>query len=52
MVTNKFAPMLVALLVLAGGGIALSACNTTEGFGEDLESAGEAINEEAEDAQN
>ena len=31
--------------------VAASACNTTEGFGEDVESVGEAIDEEAEEAQ-
>ena len=36
------------------GSLALVAagCNTTEGFGEDLQSAGEEIEEEAEDASN
>ncbi len=29
--------------------LALTACNTAEGIGEDLESAGEAIDEEAEE---
>lgn len=52
MTTNKFATMLVALLLLAGGSVALSACNTTEGVGEDIEAAGSAIDEAAEDAQN
>jgi predicted small secreted protein len=30
--------------------LSLAACNTTEGAGEDIESAGEAIQEEADDA--
>lgn len=37
----------VALLL--AGGLALGACNTAEGFGEDMENTGEAIEEEAED---
>lgn len=35
-------------LVLMGGSV--SACNTTEGFGKDMQSAGEAVEETAEDA--
>ncbi len=31
-------------------GVSLCGCNTTEGAGEDIEAAGEAIEEEAEDA--
>jgi len=38
---------LVPLLLFAFFGLALAGCNTTQGFGEDLESAGEAIQEEA-----
>ncbi len=37
----------LAALFLAG----LAGCNTMEGMGEDVESAGEAIEEEAEEAQ-
>ena len=38
---------LIPFLLLAFFGLALAGCNTTQGFGEDLESAGEAIQEEA-----
>ncbi|MBF9030206.1 entericidin A/B family lipoprotein [Rhodobacterales bacterium HKCCE3408] len=37
------------LLTLLG---LLAACETVEGFGEDVEAAGQAIDEEAEEAQN
>lgn len=36
-----------ALPLLGLGLIALSACNTAEGFGEDVENTGEAIQKEA-----
>lgn len=39
--------VIAALFVLLIGG-ALAGCNTAEGFGEDLSSAGEEIEEEAE----
>ena len=39
----RFPGLAVAVL------FALAACNTAEGIGEDLESAGEAIDEEAEE---
>lgn len=45
MITTKL-PGILAVLVLAG---TLAACNTAEGLGEDIEAAGEAIEEEAED---
>ncbi len=38
--------MLIALF-----GLALAGCNTVEGAGEDIESAGEAIDESAEGAR-
>lgn len=47
MISNK---MLWAILGLVLMGSSLSACNTTEGFGQDMQSAGEAIEDEAEDA--
>lgn len=40
----------VALALVVGLG-ALSACNTTEGLGKDMESAGEAVSETARDAK-
>lgn len=39
----------VALVALMGG---LTACNTVQGAGEDLQSAGEAVEDTAEDAAN
>lgn len=38
------------LLVLILVGSAMSACNTTRGFGEDVEATGDAIGDTAEDA--
>lgn len=46
--SRKFASSLVALAAL--GSLSLAACNTVEGAGEDLQSAGEAIEETAEEA--
>lgn len=39
--------MLAALVVL----LALTACNTVEGFGRDVQTAGSAVTEEAQEAQ-
>lgn len=38
---------IIALPLIGLGLIALSACNTAEGFGEDVENTGEAIQKEA-----
>lgn len=38
---------IIALPLIGLGLIALSACNTAEGFGEDLEKTGEAIQKES-----
>ena len=40
-------PVLFLFMLLGAAG-ALSACNTMEGLGEDTESAGEALQDEAE----
>lgn len=40
------------LAVVAATVPLLSACNTTEGIGEDIEATGAAIDQAAEDAQN
>lgn len=40
---------LLALMVTAFSAAALSACNTVEGAGEDIESTGEAIQDSADD---
>lgn len=44
--------LLTALIIasLATATVTLSACNTTEGVGEDVEAAGDAIDDAAEDA--
>jgi predicted small secreted protein len=39
---------LLALILMA---LTASACNTTRGFGEDVEATGDAIEDAAEDAQ-
>lgn len=51
--------VMVRSLVLAGaiglglsGAVALSGCNTTKGMGEDIESLGDSISDEADDAKN
>lgn len=51
--------MMVRSLALAGamgfglsGVMALSGCNTTKGMGEDIESLGDSISDEADDAKN
>ena len=44
---------LIMALVIAGMGASaavMTACNTTEGVGEDIEAAGDAIDDAAEDA--
>jgi entericidin B len=51
MLKDIIAKSLIALMLLTGG-LTLSACNTTEGVGEDIEAAGDAIDDAAEDAQN
>jgi entericidin B len=42
----------VALILLAlGAGFVLSACNTVEGVGKDIEATGDAISDTARDAK-
>ncbi len=43
-----FASALLAMFVLAGAAMTLSACNTTRGFGEDMSAAGKALTNSAE----
>ncbi len=38
---------IVAVLMIGGLGLGLAACETAEGFGEDVEDAGEAIQDSA-----
>ncbi len=41
----------VGVTMLAGIGVTLSACNTVEGVGRDVESAGDSIADTADDAK-
>ena len=41
----------IVTLFLAAGALAVSACNTVEGFGEDVESAGSEVEEAAEESK-
>lgn len=43
-----FASGLLAIFVLAGAAMTLSACHTTAGFGEDMSQAGHALTNSAE----
>ncbi|WP_081816705.1 entericidin A/B family lipoprotein [Fodinicurvata fenggangensis] len=43
--------LIVMVLIVLGVGVALSACNTIEGMGRDVELAGEATSETARDAK-
>ena len=45
--TTKFALRSLFLILVLGG--SLAGCNTMAGFGEDVEQAGESMEEEAED---
>ena len=47
-VRKRIASGCVAALVLAAAASALSACNTTAGFGEDVKAAGSAISNSAQ----
>jgi predicted small secreted protein len=40
--------LLVLFLLLSTTGVSLAACNTMEGFGRDVEAAGEGLQEEAD----
>jgi predicted small secreted protein len=40
---------ILALLALVLASVAMTACNTTKGFGEDLQSGGENLSDEARD---
>lgn len=42
--------MLLAIWVLGISALAVAGCNTSKGFGQDVESAGQAIQDEADDA--
>lgn len=42
---------LLVVVFLGAVGMALGGCNTSEGFGQDVENTGEAIQEEAQEAK-
>ena len=48
---KAFASGLLAVFVLAGTAMALGACNTTAGFGQDLSAAGHAVTNSADKAK-
>jgi entericidin B len=50
MTAMKYAGILIPLVSAAGLAL-LSACNTVEGVGRDLERAGDAIQDEADDTR-
>lgn len=51
---KKLRACVFALLLASAGAVSvvsLAGCNTTKGFGEDLEAAGDAISDEADEAK-
>ncbi|WP_175686322.1 entericidin A/B family lipoprotein [Burkholderia anthina] len=48
MTTSKVIARLVAALALAGLGFGLAGCNTVQGFGEDVNAAGNALQRAAD----
>ena len=50
--SNPFSTKWISIGLLIAAMAALSACNTVEGLGRDVESAGEAVSDTAEDAKN
>jgi predicted small secreted protein len=51
MTRMKLWSLLLTVLLFGAVGPTLGGCNTTEGFGEDVERAGEEIQEEADEAR-
>lgn len=51
MIRRIFVPLL-AVLFLAGNAVILTACNTVEGAGKDIQKGGEAIKDEAQEHKN
>ena len=47
--STHYSRLLAALFVIGLSAVALSACNTVEGAGEDIESAGESIQDGADE---
>jgi|GEM_PF-492092 len=48
-ILSKTSATFLILVVMATTLVAVTGCNTTAGMGKDIEAAGEAINEEAEE---
>ena len=48
---NKMKQMLLCLLLVVAGQIIFTACNTAHGFGEDMESAGQSIQQKTDGNQ-
>ncbi len=49
---KAFASALLAILLLSGTAMLLSACNTVAGFGQDVSAAGQAVGNSAEKVKN
>ncbi len=49
---RTIASILATLAMLAGAAVALSACNTAAGFGQDMSAAGQAVANSAERIKN
>ena len=49
--TSKSLWIILGLTLLAGVGVTMSACNTVEGVGRDVEAAGDGIADTASDAK-
>ena len=49
--TIRFALGVAASIAIACAALAVAGCNTTEGVGEDISAAGDAIDEAAENAK-
>ena len=52
MTSRTWIQRIVTLALLTVSAISLSACNTMEGAGKDVEKSGEAIKDTAQDAKN
>ncbi|TAJ16333.1 MAG: entericidin A/B family lipoprotein [Rugosibacter sp.] len=50
-IKKLFVPLL-ATIFLTGAGVTLSACNTIEGAGQDIQAGGKAIKDEANEHKN
>lgn len=50
-IKKLFVPLLT-IIFLTGAGVTLSACNTIEGAGQDIQAGGKAIKDEANEHKN